>query len=180
MRHIYNNDDFEGDSGSASAAADELFCPTSSPYVAEKAEKAIMTSNSKLVLASLPPRYPLEFLPMNMCVPPVPGAAFEPVSWSMLGRRQSGQLSKLKQWHPLTVANFITRYVAKWVKLINYIMKLKDQSSITKNCILHRLKQNRDRFKIYYPDCLLLTIHNLTYGSYFLSQNNLADSQLFF
>jgi hypothetical protein len=74
MRHIYNNDDFDGDNGGggASAAADELFCPTSSPYTAEKAEKAIMTSNSKLVLASLPPRYPLEFLPMNMCVPPYP------------------------------------------------------------------------------------------------------------
>jgi len=64
MRHIYN-DDFEG----SSAAADDLFCPspsgTGSPSAAQP---ALLPSSSKLVLASLPPRYPLEFLPANMCV----------------------------------------------------------------------------------------------------------------
>ena len=64
MRHIYN-DDFDG----SSAAADDLFCP-SPPGSPSAAQAALLTSSSKLVLASLPPRYPLEFLPANMCVTP--------------------------------------------------------------------------------------------------------------
>jgi hypothetical protein len=58
MRRLYN-DDYDGSS-------DDVLCPssTASPTAAQPA------SSCKLVLASLPPRYTLEFLPANMCVTP--------------------------------------------------------------------------------------------------------------